>query len=55
MTGIGFSYGDFGLSPGKKKTADVLLISVPYDRRPSSIRTVNEFSDCTMMKQFTRR
>src|SRR5215813_13746768 len=39
----------------KKDERRGLLLSVPYDRRPSSIRTINEFSDCTRMKQFTRQ
>jgi hypothetical protein len=50
MAGISFSYGDFGLFQiftfgvgQEKRRTRGLLLSVSYD---SSIRTVNEFSDC---------
>jgi len=59
MAGISFSYGDFGLFQiftfgvlQEKRRTRGLLLSVSYD---SSIRTVNEFSDCTMVKQLAGR
>jgi len=62
---ISFSYGDFGLfqiftfdvRQEKRRTPRFAALS---SLRPSAefnpnVGTLNEFSDCTMMKQFTRR
>ena len=63
--GISFFYGDFGLfqiftfdgRQDKRRTPRFATLS---SLRPSAefnpnVGTLNEFSDCTMMKQFTRR
>src|SRR5215813_3680347 len=62
---ISFSYGNFGLfqiftfdvRQEKRRTPRFAALSSvrPSAEFNANVGTLNEFSDCTMMKQFTRR